>query len=312
MKAAQFKQYGHADEIAVVDVAKPAPAAGQVLVEVYAASLNPFDTAVREGYLQQMIPLELPVTIGADIAGVVTQLGDGVTRFAVGDKVYGAANVVSGNSGALAEYAAVKEDNIARMPKSIDYQQAAVLPIAGISAYQAITEGLKLAEGQKILILGGAGGIGTIGIQVAKHLGAYVATTAKEAGVELARSLGADLVIDSTKYNFVDKVHDYDAILDSVGTDEFTKAFAVLKPGGLAVSLAARGYEEAARSAGVSASSQMTVVTTARLDGLSALIEAGAVKPQVGHVYPLGSARQAFEARESSDVKGKIVVQIKD
>jgi alcohol dehydrogenase len=310
MKAAQISAYGHADAVNVVEVEKPKLASGQVLVEVHASSLNPFDTSVREGYLKEMVPLKLPVTLGADIAGIVVEVGEDVTNFSIGDKVYGAANVVSGNSGALAQYAAVAAGSIALAPSNISPDQAAVLPIAGISALQALSEGMKLRVGQKLFIHGGTGGIGTVAIQIAKYLGAFVATSTRGRGVELAKSLGADVVVDTSTQDFTKVLHDYDAVLDTVGGEDFVKTFDVLKRGGVAVTLAARGFEEVAAAKGITATSQMTGATTARLDAMRTLVEAGAVKPQIGHTFGLDQAREAFEARESGKFKGKIVIEI--
>jgi NADPH:quinone reductase-like Zn-dependent oxidoreductase len=160
MKAAQISEYGHVEVVKIVDVEKPQAEAGQLVVEVHASSINPFDTKIREGYMKDMIPLTLPVTLGGDIAGVVSELGEGVDHFAVGDKVYGAANVVAGNSGAFAEFAATKASQVGKMPTSIGFNEAAAITLTGLSALQAIEEHIQLKPGQKILIHGGSGGSG--------------------------------------------------------------------------------------------------------------------------------------------------------
>jgi NADPH:quinone reductase-like Zn-dependent oxidoreductase len=227
MKAAQINEYGHADVIEVSDIAKPTLGEGQVLVEVHAASINPFDTIVREGHVAQMIK-SLPVTLGGDIAGVVTEVGSGVTEFAVGDKVYGQANAVAGNSGAFAEFAATAASQVGNMPANLSFVEAGAIPLTGESALQVITGHMKLAPGQKILIHGGAGGIGTVAIQIAKHLGAYVATTATGEGIQYVTDLGADEVIDYASQKFEDSVHDYDAVFDTVGGDTYVRSFGVL------------------------------------------------------------------------------------
>lgn len=310
MKAAQIAEYGHADIVNVVEVDRPLAEKGQVLVEVQAASLNPFDTMVREGYLKDMIPLDLPVTLGGDIAGVVSEVGDGVEGFAAGDIVYGQANVVAGNSGALAEYAATKTEQVAKAPAGIDITEAASLPLIGSSALQALNDHIRLTADQKIFIHGGAGAIGSIAIELAKKIGAYVATTATGEGIDLVKTLGADAVIDYKSEDFSQKLSDYDAVFDTVGGEDFNKSLAILKKGGVAVSMAAQPDEAKAAELEVTALNQMTHVTTAKLQELAKLVEDGVIKPRVGKVFPLSGVQQAFVARESGEVQGKIVVHL--
>lgn len=311
MKAAQITEYGDASVVHVVETDKPTPKAGQVLVEVHASSLNPFDTTVREGYMKDVIPLKFPVTLGADIAGIVTEVGDGVTGVVVGDKVYGQANVVAGNSGAFAEFAATAAEQVAKAPSNVDMQQAASLPLVGVSALQGLTEHLNVQSGQKIFIHGGAGGIGTVAIQIAKHLGAYVATTASGEGLEYVKKLGADEVIDYKTQDFTEVVRDYDAVFDLVGKDDFSKSLTVLKHGGIAVSLIAQPDEAKATQLGVTALNQGTKVTTAKLDALRELIESNVVTPHIAKTYSLDQISEAFTAREDGSVTGKIVIAIR-
>lgn len=311
MKAAQINEYGHADTIQINEIETPVIRDDQVLVEVYAASLNPFDTVVREGYMKDMIPLTFPVTLGGDIAGLVAQVGSGVTGFAVGDSVYGQASRVAGNSGALAEFAATTASQIAKAPEGLDYNSAASLPLVGSSALQALRQHINLQPGQKLFIHGGAGGIGTIAIQIAKYIGASVATTATGDGIELVKKLGVDVVIDYKTQNFVDVLHDYDAVYDLTGGEDFKSALGVLKQGGIAVSMTGQVDEEGAKERGVIAIGQMTQVTTAGLDILTRLIEEGVVTPQVDQVFSLDAISEAFTARETGKVRGKIVVEIK-
>jgi NADPH:quinone reductase-like Zn-dependent oxidoreductase len=310
MNAARVSHYGHADVVTVVEVEKPTVTADQVLVEVHSASLNPFDTAVREGYMKEMIPLELPFTIGGDIAGVVSEIGENVSNVAVGDKVYGQANVVAGNSGAFAEFAATSAGQVAALPTNLDFDQAASLPLVGVSALQALTQHIQLAAGQKIFIHGGAGGIGSIAIQLAKHLGAYVATTANGEGIDLVKELGADEVIDYKAQSFTDVLQNYDAVFDTVGGDDFTTSFTVLKEGGIAVSMIAQPNETKATEHGITALMQSTHVTTEALDQLRELIESGVVTPRIGKVFPLAQVQDAFTARETTQAQGKIVLKI--
>lgn len=310
MKATQINEYGHADVVKVQEVDKPSIGKDQVLVEVQAASLNPFDTMVREGYLQEAVPLTLPVTLGGDIAGVVREVGENVSNVAEGDIVYGQANVVAGNSGALAEYAATKADQVAKSPKGIDSTEAASLPLVGVSALQALVDHIELEADQKIFIHGGAGGIGSIAIQIAKNIGAHVATTATGGGIAYVNELGADEVIDYKAQDFSQSLSSFDAVFDTVGGDDFTKALAILKPGGVAVSMIADADEDLAKELEVTAIKQMTHVTCDKLSQLTKLVEDGVVKPNVGKVFELNQIQEAFEARESGQVQGKIVIHL--
>jgi alcohol dehydrogenase len=311
MKAAQINSYGDASVIQINEIEKPTVSEGKVLVEVYATSLNPFDTSVRAGYLKEMIPLQLPVTLGGDIAGVVSEVGVGVTNVSVGDKIYGQANIVAGNSGAFAEFAATSAGQVAKMPDNLDFQQAASLPLVGVSALQALKKHIGLQAGQKIFIHGGAGGIGTMAIQIAKHIGAYVVTTATGEGARLVKELGADEVIDYKEQDFMEVLHDLDAVFDTVGGDDFTRSFGVLKRGGIAVSMIAAVDEAKATEYGVVAVRQSTQVTSEQLDQLRTLVESGAVVPQIDKIFPLTHIVQAFESKENGTVNGKIVIQIR-
>ncbi len=311
MKAAQIKDYGHADVVEVVEASRPKPGGGQVLVEIHAASINPFDTTVREGFMRKMIPLKLPVTLGGDIAGVIAGVGAGVVGFKVGDQVYGQANVVSGASGAFAEFAVTAAGQVAPMPAGLSFTQAAAAPLTGLSALQVVQDHIKLAPGQKILIHGGAGGIGTAAIQLAKHIGAYVAATATGEGISYVQSLGADKVIDYQAAPFETGLTGYDAVFDTVGGETYARSFAVLRKGGVIVSMLEQPNRELAEKHRVVAIAQQTRTTTAGLEVLARLIEGGAIHVHVDRVFPLDQIREAFAARESGKVRGKVVVEIK-
>lgn len=308
MKAAQFSEYGDASVVKVVDVDTPSAGAGQVLVDVTAVSLNPFDSKLRDGVMKDGIPLNLPITIGGDIAGVVGELGDGVEGFAVGDKVYGQANAVAGNSGAFAEFAATKADQIAKAPSNLTLDEAASLPLIGVSALQAIHDHLDVQSGQKVFIHGGGGGIGSAAIQIAKHIGAYVATTATSEDIEYVHALGADEVIDYASEDYAEVLSSYDAAFDTVG-DDFNKMIGILKSGGKAVSMVAAANEARASELGVTAQTQGTRVTADKLDALRKLVESGVVTVRIAQTFPLEQIVEAFQARESG-AKGKIVVTL--
>lgn len=311
MKAAQINEYGDPSVISVAETEKPAIKDGQVLVEVHAASLNPFDTTIRAGYMKDMIPLTFPVTLGGDIAGTVVEVAAGIDNVAVGDTIFGQANVVAGNSGAFAEFAATAAGQVAKAPSNVSITEAAALPLVGVSAIQALTQHIDLKTGQKILIIGGAGGIGQVAIQLAKHIGAYVATTAAGEGIDAVKALGADEVIDYTSQDFTELLSEFDAVYDTAGGDEFAKALGILKSGGIAVTMAAQPDEAQAKELGVTAIAQMTNVTSQLLDQLRELVESGVVKPFVGKEFVLDQVQDAFTARESGTVNGKVVLKIK-
>jgi alcohol dehydrogenase len=306
MKAAQISEYGDPTVVKINQIDKPVAGPGQVLVEVHASSLNPFDSKVRQG----QVPIEMPATLGGDIAGVIVEIGEGIHDFAAGDRVYGQAAAVAGNSGAFAEFAATRADQIAKAPTNLNFTEIAALPLVGVSAMQALTEQINLQPKQKIFIHGGAGGIGSIAIQIAKHIGAYIATTASAENTDFVKKLGADEIIDYKSQDFAEILHDYDAVFDTVGGDDFDKSLGILKPGGVAISMIAPPDDSRASELGVSATALRTQVNTARLDKLRQLIESDVVKPQIGQIFPLDEIQQAFTARESGSVHGKVVVEI--
>lgn len=310
MKAAQINEYGDSSVIHIVDTEKPSVSKDQVLVEVHASSLNPVDSSIRAGVFKDMIPLQFPVTLGGDLAGVITEVGDGVEGFVVGDKVYGQSLVINGTSGALAEFATAKAGKIAKMPANLDFQQAASLPLAASSAVQALLYHAKLQAGQKVFIHGGSGGIGSIAIQVAKAQGAYVATTATGRGIDLVKQLGADEVIDYKVEGFTTRLHDFDVVLNNA-PNEFDKTLRVLKPGGIGVSLTGPADEALAEQLDVTAIYQSSSVTNEILNTLTEMVESGKIVPQVAKVYPLNDVAKAFDERENGSVLGKIVIAIR-
>jgi alcohol dehydrogenase len=311
VKAAQIMKYGHAEIIQLNDVNTPRPEKGQALIEVHASSINPVDWKVREGYMQKVFQLNFPATLGFDFAGVVRELGGGPAGLKIGDKVYGQAGSWSGGTGAFAEFAVASAAAVARMPDKLSFAEAAVLPLTGVSAVQAITEHINLRSGQKILIQGGSGGIGSIAIEIAKNLGAHVIATASSKGAEFVKSLGADEAIDYSARPFEDAVADCDAVFDTVGGETYARSFKVLKKGGIIVSMLAQPDTKLAAQYGVRAIAQFTQVTAARLNALRELVERGVVTAHIDSTYPLERIREAFEAKEKGKVLGKIAVQIR-
>jgi NADPH:quinone reductase-like Zn-dependent oxidoreductase len=312
MKAAQISGYGGTEVMTVAtDVPEPVIAEGQVLVRVLAASVNPFDIKVRDGMVRQMKELEFPAILGGDFAGIIESVGEGVTGIASGDEVYGQANALSGQ-GSFAEFTPVNSDAVALRPKSVDVLSSAAIPLTGVSALQALTEHLELKSGQKVLIHGGAGGIGSLAIQLAKHLGAYVVTTIVEADEEFVKGLGADEVIDYEKEDFATRSQYFDAVYDTIGGDTYKKSFIVLKPGGKIVSMVEKPDEGLMAQYGVTAISQFTRVTVERLGKLSELVDTGAIKPLVDKVYPIEEIASAFEYLKSGRHHGKVVIKLKN
>ena len=311
MKAAQISGYGGQDALQITnDAPKPQAGAGEVLVEVYAASTNPFDYKVREGYLKEYIPLQFPAILGGDVAGKVVAIGDDVEGFEIGQAVYGSAGAAGGH-GSYAEFTVVKSGQLAPKPKNIDFNTAAALPLAAVSAYQAVVDHINLQTGQKILIHGGAGGIGALAVQIAKNLNAHVATTVSASDAEYVKSLGADEVIDYKAEDFATKISGYDAVFDTVGGETADQSYQVLKPGGTLVSMAAQVNEALAKQYDVNFISQSTTFTPERLKAVTELVEAGKLKVNVDKVFPLDQAAEALEYLKTGHPRGKVVIQVK-
>ncbi len=311
MKAAQIKEYGE-NVIAINENAeKPGITAEQVLVEVYASGLNPVDWKIREGYLQKMAPLHFPATLGSDFSGKIIEVGEGVKSFKKGDEVYGSAIALGEGSGALAEFAVASAKTIALKPGKTDYIQAAALPLAGVSALQALTEHINLQKGQKLLIQGGGGGIGSIAIQIAKHLGAYVAATVSAKDAEYVRELGADEVIDYKNEDFATIVKEYDAVFDMVGGETYAKSFQVLKKGGILVSMVEQPNQELMKKYEVKAEGQYTQINAEKLNKLSELVDTGIVKVHIDKIFPLEQAGEALLYLQKGHPRGKVVVKIR-
>lgn len=310
MKAAQINDYGDASVVQINEVEIPKINDDQILVEVHASSLNPFDTSLRAGHMKDGIPLEFPYTLGGDIAGIITEIGSDVTGVAVGDKVYGKANAFGANSGAFAEYAATLPSAVNAIPEGIDFNQAASLPLAAGSAVQAINHHIKLQPGQKIFINGGAGAIGIHAIEIAKNIGAYVATTASSDATEYVKAAGADEVIDYESADFSEILHDYDAVFDTARTD-LSKSLSIVKRGGTAVSMVGPYDEAKAQERGVTALAQSSNVTTELLSELTTLVESGVIKTHVDKIFSLDQIQEAFAYRESNSVRSKVVIAIK-
>lgn len=314
MKSTQIKRYG-GSEVVEINQSTPAPndpSAGKVLVDVKAAGVNPADWKIREGYFQQMMPLQFPSTLGMDFSGVIEKVGEGVPDFMQNDEVYGQAAVTRGGSGAFAEIALANADTIAHKPKILSHEKAAGLPLVGVSAWQALVETIGLSKGQKILIHGGAGGIGSIAIQLAKHLGAYVATTVSTNDKQFVKEeLGADEVIDYKTQTFEDLLpHEYDAVFDTVGGETYTRSFKILKRGGIIVSMLEQPNQELMGRFGVKASSQFTQVNRERLTKLAQWVDQNNIRVNIDRTFPLDEAGKALDYQRDVHPRGKVVLQV--
>jgi alcohol dehydrogenase len=311
MKAAQINEYGDKDVLKTVDSAqKPQPSEGQVLVEVHAAGVNPFDWKVRAGFMKDFIPINFPATLGGDFSGVVAEVGEGVNTVKVGDKVYGQANAVGGQ-GSFAEFTPVQAVQLAAKPQSLDFAEAAAVPLAAASALQALTEHANLQSGQKVLIHGGAGGIGIFAIQLAKNLGAHIATTATSADADFVKSIGADEVIDYKTQKFEEILKDYDVVFDTVGGETTIKSFEVLKPGGVLVSMVGQPDELLAKQHNIVAIAQNSNVSTDKLQTITELIDSHKLKVNVDKIFPLDQASEALAYLQEGHPKGKVVIKVK-
>lgn len=333
MKAFVMTRYGGPEVAGLREVPAPVAGTGELLVRVHAAGLNPVDFKTRQGMLKVVQRYALPVVMGNELAGVVAAVGAGVSGFAVGDRVF--ARVPKGGMGALAEFAALPADVVAKMPDGLDFTTAAGVPLAGLTALQALRDELRLGPGSRVFITGGAGGVGTFAIQLAKWLGAEVTATASPRGRDLVERLGADVVVDYTTQRIANHVRDMDAAFDLVGGESLDAAFAAVKSGGMVVSVAGMPEPQTARkdlgrgwglaalfwfaSFGLRARARRHGVTYrylfmhpsgAELAELAALIEAGTLEPVIDRVFPFEQVADAFAYLESGRAKGKVVVQI--
>jgi alcohol dehydrogenase len=313
MKAAQMKGYGSSDEVIEINENVPAPndpSAGKVLVKIKVAGINPIDWKIREGYMQQMVPLQFPSPLGMDFSGVIEKVGQGVSEFRQGDEVYGQASIMSGGSGAFAEMALANADTTAHKPKSLSHPEAAGLPLVGVSAWLALVETISLQKSQKILIHGGAGGIGSVAIQLAKHFGAYVATTVTANDKQFAKELGADEIIDYKTQTFEELIRDYDAAFDTIGGETYSRSFKVLKRGGIIVSMLEQPNQELMKQFGVKAIFQFTQVNRDRLTKLAQWVDQNNIRVNVDKAFPLEEAGKALDYQRDVHPRGKVVLAI--
>jgi NADPH:quinone reductase-like Zn-dependent oxidoreductase len=308
MKAVRIHQYGGPEVLSLEDVQRPTPGPDEVLIKVHAASVNPFDWKVRQGYLQQFLPMTLPLTLGWDFSGTVEAVGAGVTQFKRGNEVYASQDVTKG--GAYAEYTIAKESDVALKPKSLDHIHAAGIPVAGVTAWQALFHTANLRAGQRILIHAAAGGVGVFAVQFAKAKGAFVIGTASGKNQAFLRELGVDEAIDYEKARFEDVAHDVDVVLDTIGGEVQERSWKVLKKGGILVSITDPPNMEQAAKYGVRAAIHRGHPGAADLTEIAELVDSDRVKTVVDTVLPLAEARRAQELSAHGHVRGKIVLRV--
>ncbi|MEH2182312.1 NADP-dependent oxidoreductase [Nostoc sp.] len=307
MKAIRIHAYGGAENLKYDEVPRPEPQAGQVLIQVYAAGVNPIDWKIREGFFQQVYDYSLPVIAGADVAGVVASVGDGVTTLQPGQAVYGTADMAL--SGAYAEYAVGYADAIAPKPKTLDYIHAASIPIAAITAWQALFDGANLQPEQSVLIHGGAGGVGRYAIQFAKWKRARVIATASAANLDDLRNLGADQAIDYASQPFEQQVKDVDVVLDLVGGETQARSWQIIRPGGVLVSTL--GVPESGIPQGIEAVPVFANLrANSQLQQIAQLIDDGQIKASIEQVFELAEAAKAQEVSQHGHPRGKLVLQV--
>ncbi|MCU9612002.1 NADP-dependent oxidoreductase [Caldibacillus lycopersici] len=311
MKAIAIEEYGGSDKLKEMKINQPVPKENEVIVELHATSINPIDWKLREGYLKSMLPFDFPIILGWDAAGVVHEVGAKVKDYQVGDRVF--ARPATTNRGTYAEYTAVDASLLAKIPDNISFAEAASVPLAGLTAWQCLFHFGNVKEGDNVLIHAGSGGVGSFAIQFAKHVGAFVATTAGTANVEFLKSLGADLVIDYKKQDFENSGIVFDFVLDSLGGEIQEKSFKVLKQGGTLASIVSEPNKQQAEQRNIKAGLVWLIPNGKQLAEIAALLKNGDVKAIIGHTFPFSEkgVKDAHALSETHHAKGKIVIEIK-
>jgi len=311
MKAIRIHNYGGPEVLHYEDAPRPRPQAGEVLVRVHAAGVNPIDWKVREGHMKDFWPHKFPLILGWDLSGVVEELGTGPAaagRFKIGDEVYSLPDPT--RNGAYADYIVVREPELARKPNSLHHIRAAAIPLAALTAWQSLFDTAQLQPGQRVLIHAGSGGVGHLAVQLAKWKGAYVFATASTKNQDLLRELGVDEPIDYTQQRFEDIARKIDIVLDTLGGETQERSWSVLKKGGVLVSLVQPPSEEKAKELGVRAAIIGVQPNGAQLAEIAKIIEAGKLAPVIDRILPLSEARRAHALSQSGHTHGKIALRV--
>lgn len=333
MKAYTVKRYGKKEKLQLTEIQEPSVKESDVLVQVHSAGVNLLDSKIRNGEFKMILPYKAPFTLGHDVSGIVTKVGSNVSKFKVGDEVY--ARPTDYRIGTFAEFISMNENDVAIKPKNISMEEAASIPLVGLTAWQALVEKANLKKGQKVFIQAGSGGVGTFAIQLAKHLGATVATTTSAANIDLVKSLGADIIIDYKKEDFETLLNDYDVVLNSQDTKTLEKSLKILKTGGKVISISgspdpdfgqeinaswflkiilkflSAGIRKKAKNLGVNFSFLFMRAQGEQLNQITKLIESGIIKPVIDKVFPFEQTNEALSYVEMGRAKGKVVIKVK-
>ncbi|MBL7830814.1 MAG: NADP-dependent oxidoreductase [Saprospiraceae bacterium] len=333
MRAFKVNKYGKNETLQLSEINEPTIIENEVLVQIYSAGVNLLDSLIRNGEFKIFLPYKTPFINGHDLAGVVKKVGSNVTKFKLGDEVYSRPSDF--RIGTFAEYIAVNEDDLALKPKNISMEEASSIPLIGLTSWQALVEIAGLKKGQKVFIQAGSGGVGTFAIQLAKHLGAFVATTTGTSNIELVKSLGADLVIDYKKEDFASILTDYDVVLHSnKEVKVLENSLKILKPGGTLISLTGPPTAELAKKLGLAWYIQLIMnflslsvrrkakklnvnfrflfmrAEGKQLSEITSLIEAGKIRPVIDKVFPFEQTNEAMSYVETGRAKGKVIVKV--
>lgn len=333
MKAFLINRYGKKEKLQLAQVPEPSVKEKDVLVQVHSAGVNVLDAKIKAGEFKLILPYKVPFTLGHDVAGVITQVGSKVSKFKVGDEVYSRPS--DHRIGTFAEYISIHENDVALKPKNIAMDEAASVPLVALTAWQALVKIANVRKGQKVFIQAGSGGVGTIAIQLAKHLGATVATTASGKSFELLKSLGADVLIDYKSQDFESILKDYDVVLNSQDTKTLEKSLRILKPNGQAISISgpptpdfanaigapwlirgilsllSSGIRKKAAKLGVHYSFLFMKADGGQLMEITNLIESGVIKPVIDKTFPFEKTNEALSYVESGRAKGKVVIKVR-
>ena len=333
MKAFIVSRYGKKEKLQLTEIAEPVVKENDVLVQIHAAGVNLLDSKIRNGEFKMILPYKTPFTSGHDVSGVVTKVGSKVSKFKAGDEVY--ARPADHRIGTFAELISMNENDVAMKPENLSMDEAASIPLVGLTAWQALIERANLRKGQKVFIQAGSGGVGTFAIQLAKHLGATVATTTSATNVDLVKSLGADVVIDYKKDDFETMLRDYDVVLNSQDQKTLEKSLRILKPGGKLISISgppdpqfaeeirapwylrlimkflSSGVRKKAKRLGVSFSFLFMRAQGNQLRQITSLIDSGFIRSVMDKVFPFEATNEAIAYVESGRAKGKVVVKVR-
>lgn len=333
MKAFILNRYGKKEKLHLVEIAEPVLNENDVLVQVHAAGVNLLDSKIRDGEFKLILPYKPPLVLGHDVAGVVVKVGARVQQFKAGDEVY--ARPADHRIGTFAEFIAMNENDVAIKPKTLSMEEAASIPLVGLTAWQALIERGNLKKNQKVFIQAGSGGVGTFAIQLAKHLGATIATTTSAANMDLVKNLGADIVIDYRKDDFETILKDYDIVLNSQDEKTLEKSLRILKPGGKVISISgpadpdfgtkigapwylklilkflSAGIRKKANRLGVNFSFLFMNAQGEQLSQITALLDSGVIKPVLDKVFSFEQTNEAMAYVESGRAKGKVVIKVK-